>query len=254
MFKRRRGLTILQKLKELLWPSMGWIRATLYAKHRLLRLSSSTHTIATGLACGACVSFTPFFGFHFLIALGYARIMGGHYLASIIGTFMGNPWTFPFLLWSSFHVGKFVLASFGVDIEIEPQSDDIDEIQESFLTFFMSNFWDFYIPTALGGLICMILSWPLFYAPAYLIVRAGKSARRRHLKRKYKKKWKSAAANHANESGTKGQEACSNAIEAPLNIDDGVSPPQTPNINEATQASAPTQKDSTATTSPKEGA
>lgn len=195
MFKRRRALTRLQSLREVFWPSMGWVRATYYAKHRIVRLSSTTRSIATGLACGACVSFTPFFGCHFFLALGYAWLMRGHFLASIIGTFVGNPWTFPFLFWTSFEVGKFLLGLFGVELFAEnAATSELKNTDAGFYEFFTHNFWDFYLPTALGGTICMILFWPVFFIPFYLIVKSAKAARRRHLRRKWKKKWARAAA------------------------------------------------------------
>lgn len=194
MFKRRKALTKLESVREIFWPRMGWIRASTYAKHRIVRLSSSTHKIATGLACGACVSFTPFFGCHFIIALGYAWLLRGHFLASIIGTFVGNPWTFPFLFWMSFETGRSVLEFAG--FELFEQSDattSLKETHQGFYEFLTHNFWDFYIPTALGGVICMLLFWPVFYVPFYIIVRSAKIARKRHLRRKWKKKWRKAA-------------------------------------------------------------
>jgi len=193
MFKRRIARTKLQSLREIFWPEMGWIRASYYAKHRLVRLSSSTHHIATGLACGACVSFTPFFGCHFIIALGYAWLLRGHFLASVIGTFVGNPWTFPFLFWMSFETGTKVLEFLGFDLfSSTDASSNLQDNSDSFYEFLTHNCWDFYIPTALGGVICMILFWPLFYALFFLVVRSAKLARKRHLRRKWKKKWRKA--------------------------------------------------------------
>ena len=194
MFKRRKALTPLQNLREIFWPSMGWVRASYYAKHRITRLSSTTRSIATGLACGACVSFTPFFGMHFFIAIAYAWLYGGHFLAAIVGTFVGNPWTFPFLFWMSFEVGKYVLDFAGFDFFVRTAAtDEMQNIDVGFYEFLLNNFWDFYIPTALGGVICMILFWPVFFLPFYIIVRSAKAARRRHLKRKWKKRFKKAS-------------------------------------------------------------
>jgi hypothetical protein len=194
MFQRRKKRTILQNLKEIFWPDMGWIRASYYAKHRLLRLSSTTHKIATGLACGACISFTPFFGCHFLLALAYAWLLRGHYLAAIIGTFVGNPWTFPLLFVTSYKVGIYLLTLFGFEVGEGVNFDGSFENAESGFSEF---FFNFYVPTALGGVVCMILSWPIFYIPFYLMVRSAKVARRRHLRRKWKKKWQGAAEPNA---------------------------------------------------------
>lgn len=194
MFKRRVERTMWENLREVFWPKMGWVRATFYAKHRLLRLSSTTHKIATGLACGACISFTPFFGCHFLLALAYAWVLRGHYLAAIIGTFWGNPWTFPFLFMTSYNVGKYVLLFFGFELGHGVSFDGSFEGAEKGFSEF---FFNVYIPTALGGVICMIISWPVFYVPCYIMIRSAKAARHRHLRRKWKKKWENATERSA---------------------------------------------------------
>lgn len=189
MFKRRRKRTLLENLREVFWPEMGWIRATFYAKHRLLRLSSTTHKIATGLACGACVSFTPFFGFHFLMALAYSWLLGGQYLAAIIGTFWGNPWTFPFMFMTSFKIGTYVLSLFGYDfVTMAAFHESLNHVEKDFYQYFIH----YYVPTALGGVICMVLFFPVFYLPSYLMIRSAKAARQQHLRRKWKKKWEDA--------------------------------------------------------------
>ena len=90
MFQRRVPLTPLQNLKEIFWPSMGWIRAIKYTKHRIVRLSDSTHKIALGLAFGAAVSFSPIMGTHFVQAGILAYIFRANLVASLVGTFVGT--------------------------------------------------------------------------------------------------------------------------------------------------------------------
>ncbi len=196
MFKRRREHTNARKFRELFWPSMGWGRAALYAKHRIIRLSASTHSIAAGLVCGMVVSFTPFFGFHFVLALALARLTQGNYLASIVGTFFGNPWTFPVLLWTSFETGSSILR--GLDsghLIAQSNPANIDEIHSSTLGFLSRSFWDLYLPTALGSLVCIVVFWPLFYGPVYYLVRMAQSARQRRTHRKWLKKNRQADEN-----------------------------------------------------------
>ena len=89
MFQRRNPRTILQNLKELFWPSMGWVRAFQYTKHRVIRLSDSTHNIALGLAIGAAISFTPILGTHFIQAGFIAYVVRCNFIAALIGTFIG---------------------------------------------------------------------------------------------------------------------------------------------------------------------
>lgn len=189
MFKRRKQHSVLDKLRELFWPRMGWKRAAVYAKHRLTRMSAPTHNITAGLVIGMCVSSTPFFGFHFFLALGWARILKANYLASIIGTFFGNPWTFPFLMWLSFETGVFVLKLFGYDGLVEQSNPaDMEEVRGSIFEFMARNFWELYFPTVIGGFICMIALWPVYYGPVYYIVLSAQRARRRRLVRKWRKR------------------------------------------------------------------
>lgn len=166
MFKRRTPRSLLQNLREVFWPSMGWMRACVYVKHRIMRLSDTNYSIAAGLASGACISFTPFMGTHFLHALAIAYICRGNYLAAVVGTFWGNPWTFPFLFAASHHVGTYALNMMGVtDVGIMPNSLEWDALVSALL------------PISVGGYICSIIAWPFYLLIAYIIVRNTKAAR-----------------------------------------------------------------------------
>ena len=54
--------------------------------------------------------FTPFVGFHFVLAAITAWIVRGNILASAIGTAAGNPWTFPFIWVSVLYTGRKILG------------------------------------------------------------------------------------------------------------------------------------------------
>ncbi|PCJ83956.1 MAG: hypothetical protein COA52_18150 [Hyphomicrobiales bacterium] len=91
------------------WPRRNWVRSYQYITKRVLRLSASPHVIALGFATGVFASFTPFLGFHFIICLALAFIMGGNMISSALGTFLGNPLTFPFIWISTYKMGNFIL-------------------------------------------------------------------------------------------------------------------------------------------------
>lgn len=97
----------------MLWPRTGWRRFFVYYLKRLVRLSGTPHNIAAGVACGAAISFTPFVGLHVLLGLLLALIVRGNFLAVVVGTLVGNPWTFPFMWWASYEVGQFLLGGHG---------------------------------------------------------------------------------------------------------------------------------------------
>lgn len=110
LFRRRNPPTRTEKLRVAMWPRASWARSFKYFSKRVLRLSASPHVIAVGFACGVLVSWTPFVGFHFLMSAVIALILGGNLLASAIGTAFGNPFTFPFMWWSSFELGHRILG------------------------------------------------------------------------------------------------------------------------------------------------
>ena len=98
-------------MRTFFWPSSGLIRSTKYLLFRLVRISGSPWAIAAGFACGAAVSFTPFVGFHILLSMGIASLMRASVFSAAIGTVVGNPWTFPFIWLSIFHVGHKILLN-----------------------------------------------------------------------------------------------------------------------------------------------
>ncbi|MGI9400439.1 MAG: DUF2062 domain-containing protein [Rhizobiaceae bacterium] len=89
------------------------MRSAKYVAKRVLRLTGSPHAIAAGVAAGVFASFTPFLGLHFLIAFALAYIIAGNFIAAAMGTFFGNPLSFPFIWASTYSVGDFILSGGG---------------------------------------------------------------------------------------------------------------------------------------------
>ncbi len=113
VFKRRTERSFFQKLRGLVWPRGGWGRAAEYVFHRLRRLPDKPHKIARGIAAGVFVSFSPFFGFHFVFAAIVALVIQGNMLAALMATFFGNPLTFPIIATLSLEIGMFLLGTEG---------------------------------------------------------------------------------------------------------------------------------------------
>lgn len=111
MFGRKKELPLLVRLKGWLWPAMGWRRLAVYLLKRLVRLPGTPHNIASGFACGAAISFTPFVGFHIVLSMLLAWLLRGHLIAAVVGTVVGNPWTFPFIWLATYKVGQILLGS-----------------------------------------------------------------------------------------------------------------------------------------------
>ncbi|WP_424928448.1 DUF2062 domain-containing protein [Amaricoccus tamworthensis] len=140
VFKRRNKLGIGRRLLHFVAPPKGWRRGVEYIGHRIRRLPDTPHRIAVGLACGTFVSFTPLFGLHFFLSMGLARLLGGNILASLLGTFFGNPLTFPLIASFSLGFGRRILGH-GLS------GRDFGRVTDAFTEFFIGlweSFWSIF--------------------------------------------------------------------------------------------------------------
>jgi uncharacterized protein (DUF2062 family) len=110
MFKRRDKLSLLSRTGNMIWPRAGVKRSLIYVWHRVARISGSAHFITIGVISGVFASWTPFVGFHFILAALIAYFLRGSLLASALGTFFGNPFSFPFIWLSTYNLGGFLLG------------------------------------------------------------------------------------------------------------------------------------------------
>lgn len=173
MFKRKVPLPLSQKIGSLLWPSIGWKRMFHYIQLRLIRLKGSTRSIATGFAFGASISFTPLPGSHIIGAGILSVLTRGNALASLVGTLVGTPWTFPIMWWAAYKIGDFAFRLFGAKIIDMPK-----DLTWAFLVDEITNHpMDLMVPWITGGFILMALTWPIFYILSY---RAVDKLRRKH--------------------------------------------------------------------------
>jgi uncharacterized protein (DUF2062 family) len=109
LLKRRKPPTLTESFRVWIWPRRSWLRSGQYVTKRILRLTATPHAVAAGVAVGAFTSFTPFMGLHFILAFILAWIVRGNLLASALGTFVGNPLTFPFIWAATYNIGQFML-------------------------------------------------------------------------------------------------------------------------------------------------
>ncbi len=109
-FARRSPKPLLGKIQDMVWPRMGWSRTLRYRARQLMRISGSPHAIAAGVAAGIFASFSPLFGFHYLIAAGLALVLGGSILASAAVTTLANPLTLPLFWAASYETGALFLG------------------------------------------------------------------------------------------------------------------------------------------------
>lgn len=110
LFRRRDPVGFSEKIRDLVWPRKGFSRSLRYMKLRLLRISASPHSIASGVAIGAGVAWTPFLGVHILLAMAIGFVLRANLVAAALGTTLANPLTFPFIWASTWELGHFLLG------------------------------------------------------------------------------------------------------------------------------------------------
>lgn len=171
LFKRREAESWADRLRVSLWPRRSWGRSTRYVVHRVRRLAATPHAVALGFAVGVFISSTPFIGFHMLLSSIVAWLVGGSIVAALLGTFIGNPLTYPIFWVSSFELGSLMLGRGDNEVSLD-LSKGIFETEQ---------IWEILKPMTLGsipiGLALGLLS--------YVIVRPAVNAyqhRRRELR------------------------------------------------------------------------
>jgi uncharacterized protein (DUF2062 family) len=113
LFRRRHNAKLGERVRVWLWPRVSWRRSALYVLKRILRLSGTPYAVAMGSAVGAFVSFTPFIGFHLAMAIAISWLLRGNLVAGALGTFVGNPLTFPAIWAGTYEVGRWMLGEAG---------------------------------------------------------------------------------------------------------------------------------------------
>ena len=110
MFKRKKPLDFFAQLKKSIWPEKSWKRNFLYYWKRLIRIPDSPHSIALGFSVGVFFAFSPFLGLHTILCILFSWAFRANIISSIIGTFIGNPITYPLMWASSIGIGGFLIG------------------------------------------------------------------------------------------------------------------------------------------------
>lgn len=208
VFRRRSPRSSLQWLKNLAYPDGGWGRAGSYVWHRLRRLPDSPERIAKGIAAGVMVSFLPVFGFHFVSAAALAWVLRGNILAALLGTFFGNPFTFPLIVVSAMETGSLILRQGHMQnpARVMRSFGQVwQEIRDNLGALFspaapgwpqtQAFFADVFLPYMLGGLIVGSVVGVLSYFVSLPIIRAYRARRQRKLQKRFQRARDAAAQN-----------------------------------------------------------
>ena len=129
-------------------------------------MPASNYAISSGFACGAMVSFTPLLGFHFVLAVVFAYMIRGNFIAALIGTVIGNPITFPFIWGLIYKVGTFV-----TNIKLEKITHEIN------FDMIVNHTYEIFFPMLVGGIITAPLVWIISYYVIYSSIASFKKRR-----------------------------------------------------------------------------
>jgi uncharacterized protein len=123
---------------------------------RFISLKGEPQSIAMGLAMGVFIGVTPTIPFHtaliILIGLVWKHNLTSAYLGSWL---ISNPLTIPIFYFGQYELGRFLLGSPGVQLNITDYS----------LQSLLALGWHIVLPLLIGGLIMA----PIFAIPAYFI-------------------------------------------------------------------------------------
>lgn len=174
IFKRRDKLGFWRRMREIASPRKGWRRGFQYIGKRVQRLPDTPHRIALGFACGAFASFTPFFTLHALVALAAAYALRANILASVFGTIVGNPLSFPLIAAVCMNLGNWILGRTDGVANVDNLS--FAYVIDQPLEFLESIFTPYLIGGLVPGMVCAVVFYVLL-KPAI----AGFQRRRRDI-------------------------------------------------------------------------
>ena len=111
-----------------------------------------------------------------------AWVIGANILTSAMGTIVGNPWTFPFILPATYHIGCWLLGMSAAEDFLSQIQDTLGryslmEIIQSPLQTIGPFVQTTFFPMFLGGTLLGTIAWVVFYWPLEKLVREYKHKR-----------------------------------------------------------------------------
>lgn len=158
-----------------------------YLWRRLLRVHATPHQIALGGALGVFAACTPFFGAQMLLAGGLAYMMRVSVAAALLGTFVGNPLSWPAIWSASYVAGAWMLGldpAYAAEHLASNLSDSASLISASIrqptpqvIDAAVVNLSLILRPLALGGMLIGLIAAALSYYPTRRAVRLFQTRR-----------------------------------------------------------------------------
>ena len=146
-------------------------------REKLKEIKATPYEIAAGFACGVAVSFTPFVGFHSILAMSFAFCIRASIIAALIGTLFGNPWTFPFIWIMVLYVGELFLRSGNHQTEVDFEAvffQAFDMLKNCNFDGFLRDVWPVLYPMIIGSIPFCLLSWIITYIIAERMIKKSR--------------------------------------------------------------------------------
>lgn len=161
-----------------MWRGVGFVRQVKLRLVRFVRLRGLPEEIAKGVALGIFIGMTPTFGFQMAIALFFAYLLKENRLAAILGVWITNPITAPFIYAIEYEMGRILMSLPRVHLPVELTVKAYAELG-----------WDILFPMWLGGIISGLILGTLAYYLTLRVIPVIKDWRvprwpRRHWRRK----------------------------------------------------------------------
>lgn len=152
-----------------------------YLWRRVLRVSATPHQVALGCAIGVFAACTPFFGAQMLLAGGLAYLLRVSVAAALLGTFVGNPLSWPAIWSASYVAGAWMLGldpAYAAEHLAAHLSDSASLISASIrqptpqvIDATVVNLSSILRPLALGGMLIGLIAAAVSYYPTRRAVR-----------------------------------------------------------------------------------
>ncbi len=146
----------------------GWakIRKRL---HEAIAADTDEKSLAAGFAVGVFFSFTPLVSLHMVLALVVSVVFRFNKMTTMVGVWVNNPYTMPFVFYGCFRFGEWILG-----MQIPPPAFESYTIRS-----LLKAAVPYAAPLFLGTTIVGLVAAAVGYVVVYRISVKVKSARRR---------------------------------------------------------------------------
>lgn len=186
ILKRREAPTWKERLRVSLWPRRSWERSLRYVYLRLVRMRAAPHKVALGCAIGVFASITPLFGVQMILAGFLAMVLRANLASAMLGTFFGNPLTWP-VIWAATYSAGCAMLSVPSGLSIDAFRQNVGVFIEAMSRLSIETIvaagnvlWPFIYPMLIGSLPVGLAAACAFY---YVSQRAASSYASRRAKR-----------------------------------------------------------------------